>query len=304
MAIGDDAIAAGMAIVAGTAQANTIDTEINRSRDYIAQRTSAVTPITKGGTGATTAAAARTNLGCAAASHAHTWSQITGIPATFAPSSHTHPWDQVTGKPSTYPTTWAQVSGRPELASADLAKPNAVPVYNGNNQLTTATPSLGGHAASKAYCDQKLGAGGGTITGTLYMPHLAVVTSSYRAMYQNGDGRVGVTPSARRYKKDIKPKAYTLSDAIALEVVNYRLRADVFGSADAPLEVGVIAEQLIDAGLSEYVVFGGDGQPESVAYERLALVALGALRDVAAQLTAHEERLATIEELLIGLGHS
>ena len=39
MAIGDDAVAAGMSIVDGaTTDANTIDTEINRSRDYIAQR--------------------------------------------------------------------------------------------------------------------------------------------------------------------------------------------------------------------------------------------------------------------------
>jgi hypothetical protein len=63
MAIGDDAVAAGMSIVNATT-GKVIDgaTEINRSRDYIAQRTNAITPITKGGTGATTATGARTNL--------------------------------------------------------------------------------------------------------------------------------------------------------------------------------------------------------------------------------------------------
>lgn len=201
---------------------------------------------------------------------------------------HTHSFASITDKPVTYDTTWQQVAGRPTLSAANQATANAVPVYNATSQLTTANPTLGGHAASKTYCDMKLGTAGGTITGTLFMPNLAVVTSSYRAMYLNGDGRVGVTPSARRYKKDIRPKAYALSDATALEVVNYRLRADVYGSADAPYEVGVIAEQLIDAGMSEYVVFGGDGQPESVAYERLALVALGALREVSDRLTALE----------------
>lgn len=63
MATGDDALAAGMAIMTGNELANTLDTEVNLSRDYIAQRTSAITPIDKGGTGATTADAARTNLG-------------------------------------------------------------------------------------------------------------------------------------------------------------------------------------------------------------------------------------------------
>lgn len=45
-------------------------------------------PITKGGTGATTAAAARTNLGAAAASHTHTKSQITDFPASMTPTAH------------------------------------------------------------------------------------------------------------------------------------------------------------------------------------------------------------------------
>ena len=63
MAIGDAALAAGMQILTGTEPANTIDTEINRSRDYIAERTNAVTPVAKGGTGAQSAAEARANLG-------------------------------------------------------------------------------------------------------------------------------------------------------------------------------------------------------------------------------------------------
>ncbi len=62
MAIGDAAVAAGMAVLDGSELANTLDTEVNRTRDYIAQRTSAVTPISKGGTNATSASAARTNL--------------------------------------------------------------------------------------------------------------------------------------------------------------------------------------------------------------------------------------------------
>lgn len=67
MAVGDDALNAGMQIMTGTELANTLDTEVNLTRDYIAQRTSAVTPIAKGGTGATSASAARTALGLSAA---------------------------------------------------------------------------------------------------------------------------------------------------------------------------------------------------------------------------------------------
>ena len=62
MAIGDAAAAAGMALVDGaTTDANTIDTELNRTRDYIAQKTGLI-PIAQGGTGATTVAQAQKNL--------------------------------------------------------------------------------------------------------------------------------------------------------------------------------------------------------------------------------------------------
>lgn len=63
---GADALAAGMALVPGTGLASDLDEYINQTRDYIAQRTSTVTPINKGGTNATTAAAARSNLGITA----------------------------------------------------------------------------------------------------------------------------------------------------------------------------------------------------------------------------------------------
>lgn len=63
MATGDAAAAAGMAIMTGAEPANTLDTEVNLTRDYIAQRTSTVTPVAKGGTGSTTAVAARAALG-------------------------------------------------------------------------------------------------------------------------------------------------------------------------------------------------------------------------------------------------
>lgn len=90
MAIGDDALAAGLDLVAGTVLANTIDTEINKSRDYTAQDRVAVRSVARGGTGSNTAAGARTNLGAAATSHTHTFASITGKPSAYTPAAHTH----------------------------------------------------------------------------------------------------------------------------------------------------------------------------------------------------------------------
>lgn len=69
MAVGDDATAAGYPLVPNTGASGLVKdgyTEINRTRDFVAQVKAlivAVLPITAGGTGATTAAAAKANLG-------------------------------------------------------------------------------------------------------------------------------------------------------------------------------------------------------------------------------------------------
>lgn len=63
-------------------------------------------PISKGGTGATTADAARTALGAAAASHTHTIANITGLQSSLdgkAASSHNHSASNITS--GTLPVT-------------------------------------------------------------------------------------------------------------------------------------------------------------------------------------------------------
>lgn len=71
MPVGDDAAAAGYPLVSGAAGlAKDGDLEINRTRDFVAQVKAlilATWPVSRGGTGATTAAGARTNLGISGA---------------------------------------------------------------------------------------------------------------------------------------------------------------------------------------------------------------------------------------------
>ena len=66
MAVGDDATAAGYIVVPQTDQVRAGATEINRTRDYVAQVKAlilSVWPVARGGTGATNKASARSNLG-------------------------------------------------------------------------------------------------------------------------------------------------------------------------------------------------------------------------------------------------
>lgn len=69
MAIGDEAAAAGFPLVPGSgsgAQVKSGAQEINRTRDFVAEIKALILstwPVNRGGTGATTAGGARTNLG-------------------------------------------------------------------------------------------------------------------------------------------------------------------------------------------------------------------------------------------------
>jgi hypothetical protein len=69
MAVGDDAAAAGFALVPNSGAGGEVRLgaqEINRTRDYVAQVKALILStwtVAKGGTGATTASGARVNLG-------------------------------------------------------------------------------------------------------------------------------------------------------------------------------------------------------------------------------------------------
>ena len=68
MAIGDDAVAAGIPLVIGATDLVKDGADHhNETRDEIARRTYAILPVSKGGTGSNTPATARSNLGIVAA---------------------------------------------------------------------------------------------------------------------------------------------------------------------------------------------------------------------------------------------
>ncbi len=288
MATGDDALAAGMQLVPGTRPANQLDTADNESRDYIAnghsfwRPTLPPLPVAKGGSGAADAATARTNLG-------------------ITPANIKAPYDD---------------SG------------SALRFYSpGFGRLGFSAPGIsnGSELALAGGGGSYLPLSGGTLSGDLYIPGMSAVANSYVAMYRNGDGRLGISPSTLRVKRDVEVldghELAVIADAVLrLQLVTFyytdelleqgrplRLATEPYVDdddqwhdatyepdpdwvrPDAQQEIGLIAEDLYEAGLEWLIFTDDDGRPLGIHFERLALALLPVIQD-------HEARLAKLEE--------
>lgn len=267
MANGDAAAAAGMDVVASTDDRRDGYDEINKTRDYIAQRTSAVQPVNKGGTGATTAASARTNLGI-------NWGNLSGKPSAFPPSSHEHERIFKNGH-QLYLTengTMSHYVGATRIfgwSSEGVMNAGEVPATRLTGTVDRPVSTSGGGRFGAAWGNN--------------------ITSERRAVWMEADGTLGHTASSERYKKNIQP-APALTDAqfAALQVVTFQWRAAV--SAGDHMEVGMIAEHLDALGLEWAVFYDEQGQPEGIHYDRIVLAVIPYVQQLAARVEALEAK--------------
>jgi hypothetical protein len=268
-----------MAVVAATGKVNLGYDEINKTRDYVTNATllksgtvdSArlpTVPITKGGTGATTAAAARTAL---------------GVPSTDASTLTSGTLDS-----ARLPTVPITKGGTGATTAAAARTALDVPATAHTHANVPALVSGSGQCyfdGSAWIMNKVLGtlglsiSGDETITGHIYAPNMSPVTSGYVAMYRNGDGRLGVTPSSIRYKSHVVDYEGSILD---LRPVTYVLKAD----ERKTVRLGLIAEEAND--VEPMIVVHEDGETESIKYELLAVALLKEVQRLAARVDALE----------------
>lgn len=141
---------------------------------------------------------------------------------------------------------------------------------------------------------------GATLTtpGTLLASGvLSTALGSWTTVVTNSSGYLGYGSSNRDSKQDIEAAEFTAEQGLGVEVKQFRYKLDVeeFGD-DAPVTVGVIAEELIELGLEKLVVFDDEGKPKGVHYERLALVLFPVVKEQQSRLDALEARLEKLEK--------
>lgn len=257
MAIGDKALARGMRLTPGTAEASDIDDEINRALDYIADFTDDVTPVAAGGTGATTPVGARTNL---------------GIPA-FAQGDQAIPnripLYNATGQLTTFDPT----------APGHTASKSYVDAAVGG-AAATAGQAISDAAGAYDRAERAL-------RGDLYTdPYNRVISGTRRAAWLQDDGKLGYAPSSQRYKKLIRPEDVTDEQVLMLALVSYEWKAAV--AADDRREMGLIAERLVEAGLG-WACFYSEHGVEGINYEMVGLALLPAVQRLITRVARLED---------------
>lgn len=159
--------------------------------------------------------------------------------------------------------------------------------------VSTTTVTTSGLLTSGAGITEVGGAGIST-SGNIVGAATYNQTNTGRAMFVAANGLYGIGASSRRFKENIVD-ADIHTDAVlklAVRKFNYKKSFD----ETMPEDIGVIAEELVEIGLTDFVYFDADGVPDGVAYEKLALALIPLVQEQQNRLDSLEARLDKLEK--------
>ena len=175
---------------------------------------------------------------------------------------------------------------------------------SGNLLVGTDTVSgkinLQGNGTSTAYtlvCTDS--AGNGTLqvrddglinTGTRAASPYNLTTASAANVHVLSNGTIYRSTSSERYKNSIQDATHGLTELLTLRSVTYKGNDDgdlVFG--------GLIAEEVHDAGLTEFVQYNEEDQPDALAYGNMVSLCIKAIQEQQATIEALTARIAALE---------
>jgi hypothetical protein len=120
-------------------------------------------------------------------------------------------------------------------------------------------------------------------------------TTGGLAVFVASNGTYHVGSSSIRFKQNVVPYSIDFNALLSLNPVSFRYKQEVDELGDsAGTTVGFIAEDLVEKGLSEYVVFEKDedgvDQPFGINYQNMVVGLQDALKNIDIRLKALEEK--------------
>lgn len=127
-------------------------------------------------------------------------------------------------------------------------------------------------------------------TGTAAASPYNLTSGNAANVYVDSAGALYRSTSSLKYKTDVQAATHGLAEVMALRPVTYRGKNDgekVFG--------GLIAEEVHEAGLTEFVQYAEDGTPDALAYGNMVSLAFKAIQEQQALINDLTARIAALE---------
>ena len=120
-------------------------------------------------------------------------------------------------------------------------------------------------------------------------------SASAANMYIDSQGYIYRSTSSLKYKTDVQDAVHGLDDLMKLRSVTYKQKTEN-ATTDIPLTVfgGLIAEEVHEAGLTEFVQYAEDGTPDALAYSNMVSLCIKAIQE---QQAIIEQLRADVEQL-------
>jgi len=182
-----------------------------------------------------------------------------------------------------------------------------------NGNLLVGTTSSQGkatiQAASTASSGVALFVGDSTLTTLMYIRNDGLIVTGNRAtspynnttasaanMYVDTNGVLYRSTSSLRYKENVQDYSNGLADLAKLRPVTFNSKQkESKENPDVHTYAGFIAEEVHDAGLTEFVQYNDQGQPDALAYANMVALLTKSIQELSAKNDALEVRLSQLE---------
>jgi hypothetical protein len=106
------------------------------------------------------------------------------------------------------------------------------------------------------------------------------------------DGTFGRATSSLKYKRNVETATHGLSDVLKLRSVTYKSKNERDGET---IFGGLIAEEVHEIGLTEFVQYAEDGTPDSLYYANMVSLCIKAIQEQQALITTLTDRITALE---------
>lgn len=121
-------------------------------------------------------------------------------------------------------------------------------------------------------------------------------TASGANTFVGSNGDFLRSTSSLKYKKEVQDATHGLSKVLQLRSVTYKGINDgekIFG--------GLIAEEVHDVGLTEFVQYAEDGSPDALAYGNMVSLCIKSIQELSAKVDIQQTKIEQLEARLTAL---